>query len=121
GEDFDVLRDDGRVLALGEDLVDGDPWRAGDEAEAALVVVVVHRTRRDDAPRAGVGRQAGALAGALAAVEEAGRRDEVDALDELAFLLVGHQQRLPAEGGYRIGAPGTAEATRTLAVLADRR
>src|SRR3990170_5503707 len=60
---------------LRQQLVDGDERRDAGESQVA-VLVVEYRPGGDDAPGAGAAGQAGALAGALAAVEEARRGDE---------------------------------------------
>ena len=57
---------------LGEHLVDRDERRDADQAQVA-VLVVEERPRRDDAVGLGAAGEAGALAGALGAVEPAGR------------------------------------------------
>ena len=83
------------------------------------VLIIEHGPGRDDAPGAGAAGEADALAGALAAVQEPGRGDEVHTRDELAGLLVGHEDGVPAQGGDGVGAAGAAEAPVLALVVAQ--
>src|SRR5207247_2084321 len=83
---------------------------------AGLFLVAEQRPGRHDPPRLGPCRQSGLLTCARS-VKKTWGRDEVHALDELAFLLIGHQDRAPTLGSDRVRAAWSAKAAATPALV----
>src|SRR5579862_6970545 len=118
-EDFRLRCDRRLETHFRKHLLDSDVWRNALQLELAILRIAVHRPRRVDAPWSGVRRKPMTFARARP-VEEPRRRNEIDAIDEFALLLIGHKDGAPSQRCDAIGAAGTAKAPSFAAfVLAD--